>query len=64
MEEKSANLEFAPNHLHFEINKQTLLHGKHLLSEKPLTLSSEEAKELYELSQEKGLRPCHSCIIV
>lgn len=44
-----------PNHLHFEINKQTLLHGKHLLSEKPLTLSSEEAKELYELSQEKGL---------
>ncbi|WP_261305819.1 Gfo/Idh/MocA family protein [Paenibacillus andongensis] len=44
-----------PNHLHYEINKQALLHGKHLLSEKPLTLTSVEAKELYELALEKGL---------
>ncbi|OAS23459.1 Gfo/Idh/MocA family protein [Paenibacillus oryzisoli] len=44
-----------PNHLHYEINKQTLLHGKHLLSEKPLTLTSSEAKELYELALEKRL---------
>jgi predicted dehydrogenase len=44
-----------PNYLHHEINKQALLHGKHLLSEKPLTLLSEEAKELYHLAQEKDL---------
>lgn len=44
-----------PNHLHFGINKQALQHGKHLLSEKPLTLSSEEAKELYELGKSSGL---------
>lgn len=40
-----------PNHLHYEINKQALKHGKHLLSEKPLTMTIEEAKELYELAQ-------------
>ncbi|TXK82644.1 Gfo/Idh/MocA family protein [Paenibacillus sp. N3.4] len=44
-----------PNHLHFEINKQALLHGKHLLSEKPLTLRTEEAKELYELAAGRSL---------
>ncbi|MED4601407.1 Gfo/Idh/MocA family oxidoreductase [Paenibacillus validus] len=44
-----------PNYLHYEINKQILLHGKHLLSEKPLTLTSEEAKELYHLAKEKNL---------
>jgi predicted dehydrogenase len=44
-----------PNYLHYEINKQILLHGKHLLSEKPLTLTSEEAKELYLLAKEKDL---------
>jgi predicted dehydrogenase len=44
-----------PNHLHHEINKQALLHGKHLLSEKPLTLTSDEAKELYYLALEKNL---------
>jgi predicted dehydrogenase len=44
-----------PNHLHFEINKQALLHGKHLLSEKPVTLTSVEAKELYQLASQTGL---------
>lgn len=44
-----------PNYLHYETNKQILLHGKHLLSEKPLTLTSEEAKELYHLAKEKDL---------
>ncbi|GIQ71418.1 gfo/Idh/MocA family oxidoreductase [Xylanibacillus composti] len=44
-----------PNHLHYEINKQILQHGKHLLSEKPLTMTSEEARELYQLSREKEL---------
>ncbi|SDD55656.1 Predicted dehydrogenase [Paenibacillus sp. UNCCL117] len=44
-----------PNHIHFEINKQALLHGKHILSEKPLTLTSQEAKQLYELAAGKQL---------
>lgn len=39
-----------PNHLHFEVNRQVLLHGKHLLSEKPLTMTSEEAEELCRLA--------------
>ncbi len=44
-----------PNYLHYETSKQILLHGKHLLSEKPLTLTSEEAKELYHLAKGKDL---------
>lgn len=44
-----------PNYLHYEMNKQILMHGKHLLSEKPLTLTSAEAKELYEMAKEKNL---------
>lgn len=44
-----------PNHLHFEINRQCLLHGKHLLSEKPLTMTTEEARDLYELASRKQL---------
>ncbi|GGG03012.1 Gfo/Idh/MocA family protein [Paenibacillus abyssi] len=44
-----------PNHLHFEINKQIIKHNKHLLSEKPLTLTSDEARELYLLAKDKNL---------
>ncbi|MBK5262427.1 MAG: Gfo/Idh/MocA family oxidoreductase [Peptostreptococcaceae bacterium] len=39
-----------PNKFHFEINKKALLNGKHILSEKPLAITLEEAKELWELS--------------
>ncbi len=41
-----------PNHLHFQINKEVILAGKHILSEKPPTLSSNECQELIKLSQE------------
>lgn len=44
-----------PNHLHYEINRQALLHGKHLLSEKPLTMTSAEAKALCDLAAQKSL---------
>ena len=27
-----------PNHMHFSINKKVLLHSKHLMSEKPLSI--------------------------
>jgi predicted dehydrogenase len=40
-----------PNHLHFQINKEIILSGKHVLSEKPLAVSSEESAELLELAK-------------
>ncbi|ALS28724.1 dehydrogenase [Paenibacillus sp. 32O-W] len=44
-----------PNYLHYKINKEVLESDKHLLSEKPLTLTSKEAEELYRLSKDKNL---------
>ena len=42
-----------PNNLHFEINKAAILAGKHIISEKPLTITSSESEELIKLAQEK-----------
>jgi predicted dehydrogenase len=44
-----------PNHLHFAINKEIILAGKHVLSEKPLAMSSDESRELLELAKEHGV---------
>lgn len=41
-----------PNNLHFQINKDVILSGKHILSEKPLTLNSNESRELVKLIKE------------
>jgi predicted dehydrogenase len=41
-----------PNHLHFSINKEAILAGKHILSEKPLAMSSKESAELLALAKE------------
>ena len=43
----------APNSFHFEMAKNALLAGKHVLCEKPLTMKSGEAKELIELARAK-----------
>lgn len=52
-----------PNHLHFEINKTLLEHGKHILSEKPLCLSKDQARELRDLAEENhcitGINHCY-----
>ncbi|GGD67089.1 Gfo/Idh/MocA family protein [Paenibacillus nasutitermitis] len=40
-----------PNDLHYRINKEALLAGKHLLSEKPLAIDSRESAELVELAR-------------
>jgi predicted dehydrogenase len=40
---------------HFEIGHQALLHGKHVLMEKPMASSSKEADQLVNLAQSKGL---------
>ncbi|WP_409306277.1 Gfo/Idh/MocA family protein [Pectobacterium sp. B1J-3] len=44
-----------PNHLHAAINKQIILAGKHVFSEKPLCMTSEEARELVSLAQKQGI---------
>ncbi|MBE7048947.1 MAG: Gfo/Idh/MocA family oxidoreductase [Ruminococcaceae bacterium] len=41
-----------PNFLHTAINKQIIRSGKHLLSEKPLSISYEEAEELIAVKNE------------
>ncbi len=42
-----------PPFLHYDMAKQVLNAGKHLLLEKPLTLNASETKELYHLAQKK-----------
>ncbi len=44
-----------PPFLHYEMAKQVLQAGKHLLLEKPTALNADEAKELYRLAKEKGV---------
>lgn len=44
-----------PNQYHFDINKASLRAGKHVFSEKPLAICSEETGELAELARQTGL---------
>jgi predicted dehydrogenase len=44
------------HHAHKAVTAQCLEAGKHVYSEKPLALSYNEARELVELAQQKGLR--------
>lgn len=44
-----------PNALHYQICKDALEAGKHVLVEKPLTLTSAEGRELVDMAQKKGL---------
>lgn len=39
-----------PNHLHFAISKQIIAAGKHIISEKPLAMTTTESKELVKLA--------------
>lgn len=43
-----------PVSTHFELARKTLLHGKHVLVEKPLTASVAEAEELIDLAQRQN----------
>ncbi len=45
----------SPNHTHSEVASAFLQYGKNVLVEKPLTLKSNEAYQLVQLAQEKGL---------
>ena len=44
-----------PNHLHYQVNKDILAAGKHVISEKPLAMNSTESRELVKLASESGL---------
>lgn len=44
-----------PNYLHYQMAKDALNAGKHVICEKPLTTTKEEAEELLALAEEKGL---------
>lgn len=44
-----------PNNLHYAINRAALLAQKHVLSEKPLTMTSRESAELVALARKTGL---------
>jgi predicted dehydrogenase len=41
-----------PNNLHFKINKAALKAGKHVVSEKPLTMTAKESSELLRVARE------------
>jgi len=43
-----------PVGLHYSIAREALLHGKHVLVEKPMTTSVEEARDLVELANRQG----------
>ena len=44
-----------PNDTHFDLAKQALLAGKHVVIDKPFAATSAEATELKELAEKKGL---------
>ena len=47
-----------PNTLHFPMARAALEAGKHVLCEKPLATSSDDARQLVALAGAKGLRNC------
>jgi predicted dehydrogenase len=44
-----------PNHTHFDLAKQSLLAGKHVVVDKPFTVTAAQARELKALAEQKGL---------
>ncbi len=44
-----------PNHLHFDISKKIMAAGKHVISEKPLAMTTVESKQLVKLAAKAGV---------
>jgi predicted dehydrogenase len=44
-----------PNYLHYQMSRDALLAGKHVICEKPLAMNRKEAEELLELAEKKNL---------
>lgn len=57
LDDPSVDAVYVPlvNVLHYSLAKQALLVGKHVLVEKPMTLTAAEAEELFALGRERGL---------
>lgn len=55
-EDEDINIIYIPviNNLHYECAKQALLHKKHVVLEKPFTLTSKEAEELFEIAKKNN----------
>jgi predicted dehydrogenase len=49
-------LNLTPPKSHYNINKNSLLSGKHVYTEKAMAINFEQAKELVEISKEKNIR--------
>jgi len=47
-----------PNHAHFEPAKLAMENGFHVILDKPMTISLEEAKELKKIAQKTGMQLC------
>lgn len=52
-EDKDVDIVYIPviNTLHYDCAKKALLHNKHVVLEKPFTITSQEAKELFKISK-------------
>lgn len=44
-----------PNHLHFLMSKEVMRAGKHVVCEKPLAMTHEQAEELIKIAKETGM---------
>lgn len=44
----------SPHETHYEYVKESLLHGKHVLCEKPIVLCKDQAEELFRIAKEKN----------
>jgi predicted dehydrogenase len=47
-----------PNATHYQLTKDAMLAGKHVLCEKPLAVSVSEAQELVSIAKDRGVRNC------
>ncbi len=47
-----------PPPTHYAVAKEAIAHGIHVLIEKPLTLHTNEARELYDRAEAKGVKLC------
>ena len=57
LEDETIDVVYIPtiNHMHFANARDALLHGKHVVLEKPMTLNKKDTEELFILAKEKGL---------
>ena len=45
----------SPHETHYDYIKQALMHGKHVLCEKPMTLCEKQTEELFEIAKDSNL---------